>query len=854
MSPSPLLSIQVVVGVISTASPVAAQIVPDATLPQNAIVTPNGSTFAIDGGTSAGTNLFHSFSEFSVPTGTEAFFNNGATIDNIITRVTGSNISSIDGLIRANGSANLFFLNPNGIVFGSNSSLDIGGSFMSSTAESLHFADGVIFSAIAPTPDPILTISMPVGLQFGRTPSAIVNRSQATTLTPFPGDLPLPIDTGLEVASGQTLALVGGDIVLENGNLTALQGEIHLMSIGHSELVTFSWSPVRLVFNTDDIETFGNIDIFGTSTLTASGLGGGAIRLHGSEIDIREDANLLADTFGDANGRGIEIGGDRLRLQEDALVSTATFGAGNGGNLTIETVESVELSGPGFATTQELVLPALVSTLDANNIGFGAIVATQGEGRAGMVTIETRNFIMRDGAFLSTSTNSNGMGGDIKVRAEAIEIDGASLLSSTGLGTMGNSGDIVLETQTLSIVNSGNIFAITLGSGSGGNIVVRATDIVGINGVAPNGLLASGVAASSIFGSGTAGTIEIEARRIVISEGGAIVSQSGVSFAEIDISQGGPSNNTILRASESIEVRGASPDDRLTSFPSNVSTTSFGNAPAGDVIIETGNLVVEDTAFLAVDGGGTSFLGENGNGTADAGTLEIVADRVRLNTGGRLIAATVSGLGGDIILRTGSLQLREQSSINTNAGSSDGGNITLSTDTLVALENSDITANALEGRGGRVSITAQGVFGTEFREVLTLESDITATSNLGAEFSGVVEINTPDVDPSSGLVNVSTETLDPDDRVVRGCAEDFNTFAIIGRGGLPENPTAGLSNWRGWFDTRDWRSLSTPHTPLPMTDYPLPREVTSWTIAPDGKVSLISQVPTHATLPNLTCR
>jgi filamentous hemagglutinin family protein len=230
-------------------------------------VTPNveikgvGSE-VIDGGTIRASNLFHSFSEFNIQNGRGAYFTNPEGITNIFSRITGNNPSNINGILGVLGNANLFLLNPNGIIFGPNARLDLNGSFLASTASSISFADGSQFSATNPQATPLLTVSVPMGLGLGNNPGTI--RVQGTghrLILPNPfapvigaGSSP----TGLQVKPGRTLALIGGDIALEGGILTASQGQIELGS-GASGQVSFSPTGQGWTFDYTDVQSFRDI-------------------------------------------------------------------------------------------------------------------------------------------------------------------------------------------------------------------------------------------------------------------------------------------------------------------------------------------------------------------------------------------------------------------------------------------------------------------------------------------------------------------------------------------------------------------------------------------------------------------
>ena len=212
------------------ASPLLAQVTTDGTV--NTQVNQNGDVAEITGGETRGSNLFHSFQDFSVGAGNEAFFNNADNISDIFSRVTGGNISNIDGLIRANGTANLFLINPAGIVFGEGARLDIGGSFLGTTSSSILFEDGE-FSAVDNLNQPILTINAPIGLNFRDEPGDIVNNSVASA--DFDSEPSFDDNLfGIRVPDGKTFALAGGNITLDGGRIVAVGGKIELGAVGDS--------------------------------------------------------------------------------------------------------------------------------------------------------------------------------------------------------------------------------------------------------------------------------------------------------------------------------------------------------------------------------------------------------------------------------------------------------------------------------------------------------------------------------------------------------------------------------------------------------------------------------------------
>ncbi|MCL1471849.1 filamentous hemagglutinin N-terminal domain-containing protein [Argonema antarcticum] len=798
-----------------------AQVIPDTTLgSENTRLTTTNGNYQIDGGATRGQNLFHSFSQFSIPTGSGAYFNNDAVnILNIISRVTGGSISHIDGLIRANGTANLFLINPSGIIFGPNASLNIGGSFIGSTASSIKFSDGSFFGATNPSAPPLLTINTPIGLAFGPNPGNILVRGAGNNLS-FDA-VTYTIETknrpvGLMVPLGQTLALVGGDVILEGGNLTAFRGRIELGSVGAGSLVTLTPLPP-----------------------TSPSTRGSMWALDYAGVENFQDIRLAMAASADASGEGggnIQVAGRRVMLTDGSAILALTQGAEAGGTLS---VRASEVEALGSASDR----------LFAS--GFFTSVQAGGTGKAGNLTIETDRLLLADGAGLVADTFGAGDAGNLTVRAtDIVELIGtipgdrlpSGLFASVNPGATGNGGNLTVETARLRVVDGAAVATGSFGSGKAGSVTVRATDTVELIGTSPNGFYSSGLFTSVLpEATGDGGNLTVETARLRVVDG-AQVSSETTGF--------GKAGDLTVRATDTVELIGTSPQGQ---FKSGLRALSTSDLAAGSLRIETLSLTIENGAEVTVS---TTGLGT-------AGKLTVYADSILLSNSSSLSAETKAG-GGDINLFASSLILRQRSNITTNAqGTATGGNITINADTLVALENSDINANAQDASGGKVTINTQGIFGTQYRPASILdtpESDITASSARGAEFSGTVTINTPDVNRASRLVESSPNLVDTTGLINQTCSVRWqqSRFAFTGSGGLPNNPYDALGGWYSLAGVSGMGGVGKQTLPVPSSPLSSPvtiEEAQGIVVTPDGRTMLVTsnQMSAIASANNLIC-
>ena len=789
--------------------PAIAQVTPDGTT--NTTVNAEGNDLTIQNGDRAGNNLFHSFQDFSVPNGGEAFFDNAADIANILSRVTGRNISNIDGLIRANGSANLFLINPAGIIFGENASLNIGGSFYGSTADSILFEDGE-FSATDLDNPPLLTINAPIGLSFRDNPGEITNLSSVpNSAEEF---------VGLEVNPGNNLALIGGNINFERGNLTAPGGNIELGGLSQAGTVGI---------NDDGSLSFpggvtkADVNLNNGADVDARGTGGGSISVNarnlnlspgefGSSfiragiraestsaeaqagdvtIDVAEnitlnDSRILnrVNTDGVGNSGNITITAGSIEAMNSGQVSASTFGQGDAGDVTIDTGTltlrnggeiNSDTSGQGNAGLINIIASDTI-TIDGVDSGnddsdITSEVNSEAVGNAGDITIDTGTLVLSNGGEIETDTSGQGNAGSVNITAtDTITIDGGEdsagftgVRSSVGSGAEGDSGDVTIDTANLTLTAGGQVDTSTSGQGNGGNVQISATDTIAIDGAGT--FVVSGVGSGA---EGDSGDVIIDTNNLTLANEGFIITAT---------SGQGNGGNVEISATDTIAIDGAG-----TAVLSSVGSGAEGDS--GDVTIATdnltltaggqvntstlgqgngGNVAISATDTIAIDGAGTTVASLVGEGVeGDAGSVTIATDNLTLTAGGQVNTSTLGqGNGGNVaISATDTIAIDgADTAVASAVGEGvegDAGSVTIDTDNLtLANEGLIITATIGQGNAGDVSIATNNLELSAAGRIITSTGgggdagDLTVNATESIFISGV----DAEGDSSSGLLS-----------------------------------------------------------------------------------------------------
>jgi filamentous hemagglutinin family protein len=804
--------VQILICILSclSATTSLAQVNPDNTLDTQ--VETNGNVSEITGGQTRGSNLFHSFQDFSLQTGSEAFFNNANNISTIFSRVTGESISNIDGLIRANGSADLFLINPNGIIFGENAQLNIGGSFLGSTASSIVFADGE-FSAIDVDSPPLLTINAPIGLALPDNPGAIVNRSRIEDSEANP--------VGLKVSAGNNFSLVGGEILFEGGNVTARGANVALGGLSQAGVVNLDENG-SLTFPGDAAKA--NIALSSNAVVNVRSIGEGNITVNASNLDLTENSELRAgisadSTSSDAQAGDIEINlSDNLNLDNSNITNTLEAqGVGNSGNINIAT-GSIQATNGGQIDTNTFgkgnggninIATKGDITFDGENdnleSGVISLVLPGAEGDAGNITINTQGKLtLTNGGRVDASTSALGNGGNINITATGdITFDGEDLEQLGGGATslvnpeaVGNAGNVTIYTGgNMTLTNRGRIEANDngRGQGNGGNVTIDTGGNLTIDGEKNSKGFGSNI--RSLVNTSVTG----DSGNIVISTGGNLTVKNE---GEVDASSSGEGDSGNI----TVSTKG----NLTLSNEGQVDTTNNGKGDSGNIVISTGgnltlssggkintnintqgnggDITIDAVGDIIFEGddpngdgsGATSLVGEDGSGNAGNITIS-TQGKLSLTDGGRVDASSNRGQGNagsvdltatdDIIFegedsRGFGSGATSQANPGVEAGNSGG--ITISTQGNLTFTNGgrvDTSTNA-QGNAGSVNINALG--------------DITFEGKaLNGDGSGVTSQVNPEAEGNAGVVAIFTQgnlTLKDGGRVDVSINSRENTF------------------------------------------------------------------------------
>ena len=685
----------------------------------------------------------------------------------MISRVTGDERSDIDGTIRSTiAGADFYFINPAGILFGPNASLDVQGSFRVSTADELRFTDGAKFSATHLAASSF-TVAAPEAFGFlgGRPESVMVDRST------------------LEVPAGESFSIVGGDITIDGGNSGGEQGRILAEAGAVTLLASGGAGDARIVDGRLTSGSRSDITLKDQAQIDISGDGGGAVRISGGQIVVSNGSRVVALNRGSASAAGgISVTADLLRMRT-GFIDAATFGAGDAGAVTV-TAGRIELREAGHIDSRTFGDDSSVSedgdagpvTVTAGSIdisgSFSEIASDNfGDGDAGTVTVTADRIELRDNAGIRSDTqNGTGDAGSVTVKAGELVLRSALITSETGSENVAaDAGSVTVVVDSLVFSDFGRIGSSSFGGGAAGAVTVMAesidiSELSSIQSFAgarfdgqPNRggsvvvtadrlvLRDNGAIDTFIGGRGSGGTVSVAAREIELRNGGRIDSSSqgpgeggkvtvnaerllvvggdprvttGVTADSFEAGAGG----AVTVAAEEIELRGGGA----------IRSGTFRSGDAGEVRVTAGRLLVDGrgaeastqfsrTGILSNASEIVELTGERVPATGNAGRVSVMADEIEIREDGTISSATLGpGDAGSVTVTASVVSLVDGGSIASfSDGAGEGGSVTIrATDTFRSAGGS-VTARAAETNAGDIVITAERLIDLDESEVTT---------------------------------------------------------------------------------------------------------------------------------------
>ncbi|MEA2059289.1 MAG: filamentous hemagglutinin N-terminal domain-containing protein [Thermodesulfobacteriota bacterium] len=665
-------------------------------------------------GTAVGQNLFHSFYDFSIAFGESATFTGPDSILNVISRVTGGEVSSINGLLRSQiGHADFYFINPAGVMFGPGAQVDVPGAFHVTTADELQFADGNIFSSSNPDTS-TLTMAEPASFGFlsARPASIILNGAQ------------------LNFTPESTITLAGGEVgITLMGKAEAQGGSIRLVGVGEgpNEINIDDVSTATAPLGDVSIDLFSGIDVSGVT-------GSGSVTVQGGEIQV-VDSDIAADNYGaeDSSGKIFIQGEDVQIINSD--VHAQVFSEGRGSDIVVQAGDvkiDAATASDGRSRIATRVRDAAQG--DAGDISISAervslenggqvssVIEESALGDGGKIHIGASDDFLIHGnnqsgiySLIGTTTLSTmgGCGGDIVIDAP----DAAVTMSEGGTvqaGTAGpgDSGNIFFNVKGVTIVNEAEISTFTKAESKGGDITITAGDSINLN---------NGKIDLSSYGAGCGGKLFMSGRKLTLENGSEVMSDA---WDEGDAGM------------IQVDIDGEATLDSVSA----IETATNGSGSAGFLELEVGSLNLLDGSSLYA---GSSGIGTGGRVTIDvnerffidnnsfvssgiwdsgkgrAGYIQIKARDIDLFNGGLMDNSTWGDQdAGTISVETENLRIQGKgimTGINSNAeaGAGNGGDVEiLVKNSLELLNGGQISSNTRDkGDAGKVSVETDSLY------------------------------------------------------------------------------------------------------------------------------------------------